>query len=64
VGKSLVPVMLKFKAQEDMIDEGNINSLKKGHSFTRLKKMLQAYNYLNRLKGLCQRFLRHAFVLT
>ncbi|XP_061183838.1 uncharacterized protein LOC133192023 [Saccostrea echinata] len=35
VGKSLVPVILKFKAQEDRIEECDLNRLKKGHSLTR-----------------------------
>uniref|UniRef100_A0A8W8MT24 Uncharacterized protein n=1 Tax=Magallana gigas TaxID=29159 RepID=A0A8W8MT24_MAGGI len=35
VGKSLVPVILKFKAQVERIEECDLNRLKKGHALTR-----------------------------
>lgn len=35
VGKSLVPVILKFKAQVERIEEYDLNRLKKGHALTR-----------------------------
>lgn len=33
VGKSLVPVILKFKAQVERIEECDLNRLKKGHAY-------------------------------